>query len=233
MPRVLIFGPAPRELIETVESDGHRTAFVDVDVENGRVVDALCQAFDGRPADLLLADLRTAADFLPVRHVRWLIRETWGAELTVPCLALLNAHHLRQQELPVHIDDFLIEPFLTPETTVRLKLMLNRSRQTREANILSFADIELDVQALVAREHRGPTMPLTHREFELLHFLCRHRGKFFDRDRLLALVWGVEFAGGDRTVDIHICRLRRKLPPQAASLLETRRGVGYGFAVAA
>ena len=98
---------------------------------------------------------------------------------------------------------------------------------------MTFADVVLDLQTATARNHRGDTLPLTHREFELLHFLCRHRGKFFDRDRLLTHVWGVDFIGSDRTVDIHVCRLRSKLPSHAASLLETRRGLGYGFARAA
>jgi DNA-binding response OmpR family regulator len=233
MSRVLLFGPCSKDLLETIESGGHKIAHVSLDDENTHAIDAICRAFEGRPADVLMADLRTAADFLPIRHVRWLFRETWGSELFVPCLAFLNVHHLRLPDLQTYVDDFILDPYRPTEAAARLKLMLGRSRQTRDANVMSFADIELDVQALVAREHRGDTMPLTHREFELLHFLCRHRGKFFDRDRLLALVWGVDFIGSDRTVDIHICRLRRKLPPQAASLLETRRGVGYGFTVAA
>ena len=56
-----------------------------------------------------------------------------------------------------------------------------------------------------------------------------HRGKFFARDRLLDLVWGLDFEGGERTVDIHIRRIRAKLPPLATEMLITRRGVGYGF----
>jgi hypothetical protein len=57
------------------------------------------------------------------------------------------------------------------------------------------------------------------------------RGKFFARDRLLDLVWGLDFDGGERTLDIHVTRLRAKLPPDAAAFLDTRRGVGYGFRV--
>ena len=72
-------------------------------------------------------------------------------------------------------------------------------------------------------------LPRTPREYELLRFLALHRGKFFARDRLLDLVWGVGFEGGERTVDIHVRRLRAKMPPLAAALLETRRGLGYGL----
>jgi DNA-binding response OmpR family regulator len=69
------------------------------------------------------------------------------------------------------------------------------------------------------------------REYDPLAFLVTHRGKFFGRDRLLDLVWGIHFEGGERTVDIHIRRLRAKLPPQTADRLQTRCGTGYGFEV--
>jgi two-component system alkaline phosphatase synthesis response regulator PhoP len=72
-------------------------------------------------------------------------------------------------------------------------------------------------------------LPLTPREYELLQFLLTHRGRLFSRERLLDLVWGVDFEGGARTVDIHIRSLRAKLPPDAARLLTTQRGIGYGF----
>ncbi|HLY64319.1 MAG TPA: helix-turn-helix domain-containing protein [Chloroflexota bacterium] len=58
-----------------------------------------------------------------------------------------------------------------------------------------------------------------------------HRGKLFPRDRLLDMVWGLDFEGSGRTVDIHIRRLRAKLPPKTAALLETHRGIGYGFRI--
>jgi DNA-binding response OmpR family regulator len=74
-------------------------------------------------------------------------------------------------------------------------------------------------------------LPLTPREYDPLAFLVTHRGKFFGRDRLLDLVWGIHFEGGERTVDIHIRRLRAKLPPQTADRLQTRCGTGYGFEV--
>ena len=87
----------------------------------------------------------------------------------------------------------------------------------------------LELSAGCARDAAGLLLPLTPREYELLRFLALHRGKFFARDRLLDLVWGVGFEGGERTVDIHIRRLRAKMPPLAAALLETRRGLGYGL----
>ncbi|MGV3613709.1 MAG: winged helix-turn-helix domain-containing protein [Fimbriimonas sp.] len=208
-------------------------AYVSLDDEGKKVVDAIYRAFEGRSPDALMADLRPAVDFLPVRHVRWLIRETWGPDLEVPCLALLSPHHLHQGDMEAHIDDFLLDPIQPKEAIVRLNLMIGRVRRTQDGNLITFADVVLDIASSTARTHRGESLTLTHREFELLHFLCRHRGKFFDRDRLLTHVWGADFDGSDRTVDIHVCRLRSKLPPHAASLLETRRGLGYGFARAA
>ena len=116
MSRVLLIGPSTKALADAIEAGGHQVAYVCLDDERTHAIDAIRGGFDGRSADALMADLRSAADFLPVRHVRWLIRETWGPELHVPCLAVLTAHHLQLPELEVHIDDFLLDPCLPLES---------------------------------------------------------------------------------------------------------------------
>ena len=92
---------------------------------------------------------------------------------------------------------------------------------------MSPADLTPDLGCV--RDTESRLLPLTPREYDLLRFLSLYRGKFFARDRLLDMVWGVDFEGGERTVDIHVRRLRAKMPSQAAHLLETRRGIGYGL----
>ena len=111
----------------------------------------------------------------------------------------------------------------------RLALLSFRKRHIHSADTLSLPGLTLDLAGARARDGSAGVLPLTPREYELLRFLALHRGKFFARDRLLDMVWGVDFEGGERTVDIHMRRLRAKLPPETAALLETRRGLGYGL----
>ncbi len=193
-------------------------------------MEELCGAFDGRPPEVLLADLSGAADCLPLRHAARLLQTAWGDDMPPPArLALLTPRHLTQPDWPAYTDDFLLPPYAPAEMLARLSLLSFRKRQVQAGDLLRLPDLVLDLGSGCARDTGGSLLPLTPREYELLRFLTLHRGKFFSRDRLLDLVWGVDFDGGERTVDIHIRRLRAKLPPQAADLLETRRGTGYGL----
>ncbi|MFV0434735.1 MAG: winged-helix domain-containing protein [Leucobacter sp.] len=90
------------------------------------------------------------------------------------------------------------------------------------------AGVVIDEANFIARVH-GRTLDLTYKEFELLHFLAGHPGRVFTREQLLSDVWGVDYFGGTRTVDVHVRRLRAKLG-EYESLISTVRGVGYGFA---
>ncbi len=193
-------------------------------------LDRLCQAFAGRPPDVLLADLSLAADCLPLRHAGRLLQNAWGDDLPPPLrLALFTPRHLALPDWTAYADDFLLPPYAPAEALARLALLSFRRRQGAGGDTLTVADVRLDLAGGCARDAAGQRLPLTPREFELLRFLSRHRGKFFARDRLLDMVWGVDFEGGERTVDIHIRRLRAKMPPLSADLLETRRGIGYGL----
>ncbi len=191
--------------------------------------ESLYAAFEGRPPDVLLADLSAAADCLPLRHAARLLQATWGEDVPLPVrLALLTPRHLSQPDWPAYLDDFLLPPYAPSEMLARLSLLSFRKRQVQTGDRLLVEDLVLELGSGCARDQNGQ-LPLTPREYELLRFLALHRGKFFARDRLLDLVWGVEFEGGERTVDIHVLRLRAKMPPLAAGLLETRRGIGYGL----
>jgi DNA-binding response OmpR family regulator len=193
-------------------------------------METLCAAFEGRPPDVLLADLSQSPDCLPLRHAMRLLQRVWGEEAPPPArLALLTPRHLSQSDWPAYTDDFLLPPFAPAEALARLSLLSFRKRHVQSGDRLLLADLVLELSAGCARDSHGVVLPLTPREYELLRFLTLHQGKFFARDRLLDMVWGVDFEGGERTVDIHIRRLRAKMPMQAAALLETRRGIGYGL----
>ena len=103
--------------------------------------------------------------------------------------------------------------------------------QTTEASsqtAISIAGIVIDEGNFTARV-QNRTLDLTYKEFELLHYLAAHPGRVFTREQLLSEVWGTDYFGGTRTVDVHVRRLRAKLG-ENEGLISTVRGVGYGFA---
>ncbi len=138
--------------------------------------------------------------------------------------------------LSVGADDYMTKPFSPRELLVRIKAILRRSRlSSAPANqpargLLRFHELTIDPDT---REvWRGETLiNLTAREFALLHVLAEHPGRVFSRDQLLERVWGADFAGIDRVVDVHIGMLRRKLEDDSnhPELIHTIRGTGYKF----
>ena len=221
-------GPAA-SLAAALQHAGYAVSRTPLDSGAG-AMDALCRAFAGRPPDILLADLSQAPDCLPLRHAGRLLQRAWGDDLPTPGrLALLTPQHLTLPDWPAYADDFLLPPYAPDELLARLTLLAFRKRHIQSGETLTIADIVLDLAGACVRGPSGALLPLTPREYDLLRFLSLYRGKFFARDRLLDMVWGVDFEGGERTVDIHIRRLRAKMPAEAANLLETRRGVGYGL----
>jgi len=124
-------------------------------------------------------------------------------------------------------DDYVTKPFSPRELVARVKAILRRvdgSSNGSEEGVLAAADVELDRAARTATVG-GAAVELTGREFDLLAALLSHPGIVLSRDRLLELVWGGEFPGGTRTVDVHIAQLRAKL--ERPELLQTVRGAGY------
>ncbi len=235
MLNILILAPHDKggpiaPLIGALRQSGYGVRRTALDGGDADSLDALCRAFAGRPPDVLLADLSAAPDCLPLRHTGRLLQHAWGDDLPPPPrLALLAPHHLAQPDWPAYADDFLLPPYAPAEALARLSLLSLRKRHVRCGGLLDVAGVTLDLGAGLAQDAQGGPLPLTPREYDLLRFLALHRGKMFARDRLLDMVWGVDFEGGERTVDIHIRRLRAKMPPASAALLETRRGVGYGL----
>ncbi|MFM6980478.1 MAG: DNA-binding response regulator [Micrococcales bacterium] len=113
------------------------------------------------------------------------------------------------------------------DARIRLAIDANKPKFDDSARTISAAGVTIDEQSYSAKVH-GVPMDLTFKEFELLRFLAQHPGRVFTRDQLLSEVWGYDYFGGTRTVDVHIRRLRAKLG-ELEGLIGTVRNVGYRF----
>jgi two-component system OmpR family response regulator len=138
--------------------------------------------------------------------------------------------------LKIGADDYVAKPFSRPELLARIEAVLRRERRAASAasprggdRVVS-GDLEIDLEARVVT-HAGEPVHLTTREFDLLAHLAANPNRIFTRDQLLARIWGLDFAGDDRTVDVHVSWLRSKLRERDGhNYFRTVRGVGYAFA---
>ncbi len=120
-------------------------------------------------------------------------------------------------------DDYIAKPFGLMELQARVKAVLRRAQKKPAAALLTYQDLEIDPAAREVRRG-GERVELTYKEFELLRLLVSRRGTVLTRDEIMTHVWGYEFAGETRTVDMHIKTLRQKL---GEGYITTVRGVGY------
>ena len=148
----------------------------------------------------------------------------------LPRVALVADSALTALTREWRLADFLTPAASPAEIDARLRLALAGAavEGAGQGSQVAVSGIEIDESNFVATAH-GRTLDLTYKEFELLHFLAAHPARVFTREQLLAEVWGHDYFGGARTVDVHVRRLRAKLG-EHEWLISTVRGVGYGFA---
>jgi phosphate regulon transcriptional regulator PhoB len=224
MQRVLVVDDEP-SIVELVQYNLEREGF-QVTVERDGA-EALKSARESIP-DLIVLDvmLPTMSGLDVCRNLR---------QFTDVPILLLTA---RKDEvdrvlgLELGADDYVTKPFSPRELVARIKAILRRAAKPRESKEASIAAQGLVIDA--ERRHvalDGRAIVLTFTEFELLHILARHPGRPFSRDELLQRIWGEDFFGDARTVDVHIRHLREKLEEEMAQprFIETVRGVGYRF----
>ena len=142
---------------------------------------------------------------------------------------------MRHEQMPAldatwPVDDFVVLPVSSEELAVRVRRALWRKTGVDSANVLRKDDLLLDLANYKVFVSEQP-VNLTFKEFELLRFLMTNRGKVFTREALLNRVWGYEYFGGARTVDVHIRRLRSKIETGSTVFIETVRNVGYRFPI--
>ena len=207
-----------RDLVRyNLEKAGYRVAAA-ADGEEG-----LKQLFASRP-DALVLDL-----MLPGINGLEIVREVRGEPLThdLPVL-ILTARSAEMDKLlgfEQGADDYLTKPFSPRELVARVKALLRRSKPTGSARSLEAGPLRVDLEAHVAT-CAGERLDLTPREFDLLAFLARHPGRALTRDELLRKVWGYDYVGETRSVDVHVRRLRAKLG-EHHEMIETVLGAGY------
>jgi len=126
-----------------------------------------------------------------------------------------------------NVDDFVLKPYSLQELSVRIKRLLQRRKPREESpEYLRCGDLVIDLsrcEVVVA----GKVVALTFTEYELLKFLLSQKGHVVTREVLLNKIWGYDYFGGDRTVDVHITRLRSKIEDPTRSFIETVRNIGY------
>lgn len=215
---VLIEAPVElaRALGQTLAAEGYA---VRTPVDPGRLPEEITAS---QPSLLLLAldgdagsQLYSALRYLPeLQHL--------------PFLLLVRGETLGQVELRSSLDDFLVLPPGEAELAVRVSAAIRRGHRAQPEAGLRIGELVVDVQSFEVTV-RGTPVDLTYKEFELLKHLATSPGRVFTREQLLREIWGYDYFGGTRTVDVHIRRIRQKLGDQE-SLIQTVRNVGYRFA---
>lgn len=145
----------------------------------------------------------------------------------LPVIALLSREALNRLDLGLAVDDFVVEPWDATEVVARTRRLLTEAGK-RGSEKIECGDLVIDL-AKCEVYVGGRLVTLTFREFELLRFLASNKGRVFTREALLNEVWGYDYYGGDRTVDVHIRRLRSKLEDPTHTFIETVRNIGYKF----
>jgi two-component system alkaline phosphatase synthesis response regulator PhoP len=149
-------------------------------------------------------------------------------EHQLPVIALLSKVALDRLDSHLNLDDFVVEPWETIEVSARIQRVLWRTSHGSGDEIIECGDLVIDL-AKCEVTIDGRRLALTFREYELLKFLASNQGRVFTREALLDRVWGYDYYGGDRTVDVHIRRLRSKIEDATHTYIETARNIGYMF----
>jgi len=176
------------------------------------------------PPDILVIDYTA----MPPDYARRLLSEQGFAEHT-GAIAALREDQLRRLENGPLVDDFVLKPVQPSELVTRVRLALRRRTNVDAQNVLHCGDLVIDL-ANYKVTLAGVPIDLTYKEYELLRFLMSNPAKVFTREQLLNRVWGYDYFGGARTVDVHIRRLRSKIERRPGDrFIDTVRNVGYRF----
>jgi DNA-binding response OmpR family regulator len=185
---------------------------------------------DAPEADVLLIDARR--DLPATKSLTKLLNSTG---VGCPIIAITTEGGLTAVNADWGIDDVILDTAGPAEVDTRIRIALGKHAielvaSNPHAGEIRSGEVTIDETTYTARL-RGEVLDLTFKEFELLKHLAQHPGRVFTRAQLLQEIWGYDYFGGTRTVDVHIRRLRSKLGPEFESIIGTVRNVGYRFTV--
>ncbi len=221
MRRILIISntQTAAPLRSALSQEGYRVAVAAGDE------DSLEEALAVGSPELLVHDRGSAQAGLS--QVRRLLDELQGLR-DLPAIALVPRSELASLDMAAGLDDFVVLPASPEELVARVRLLLWKHSKVDSDQLIRIGGLVIDL-ANYSVTISGESVELTYKEFELLRYLATHRGKVFTREALLAQLWGYDYYGGTRTVDVHVRRIRAKLGGPYDALIETVRNVGYRF----
>ncbi len=198
-------------------------------VEDG---EAALNAFRTFQPDLIILDL-----MLPGMDGYEVCREIRKTSMT-PIIMLSAKGEVFDKVLGLELgaDDYMIKPFDNKEMVARVKAVLRRASQTAPAesgnpkNVVTFPDLEINMNNYSVT-YMGKKVEMPPKEIELLHFLAASPNQVFTREQLLEHIWGYEYVGDTRTVDVHVKRIREKISDHPSWALSTVWGIGYKFEI--
>ena len=224
MPRVQIVEDSP-DIAELVRHYLTRAGYEATTFSSGR--DALIQARQSPPDLVVLDVMLPGMDGMQVCQA--LRAEPATANVPIIMLTARGEEADRVRGLELGADDYVTKPFSPKELVARVAALLRRSERAQQtqppAILLQYGPIAMNLDRHEVRIG-ADEVKLTAKEFLLLQYLLEHRGRVLSRDRLLTDVWGYQYTGGTRTVDVHVRRLREKIP-LLVTALETVKQFGY------
>ena len=197
-----------------------QSGFEAMGLESG---EQLFSALDDSRPELIMLDIMLPGDD-GIELLKRLREKSGSAEIPIMMVTAKDSEFDKVTGLDLGADDYIAKPFGMMELVARVRALLRRASPAKK-RVITIDGIELDREAHTVTA-RGEAVSLTYKEFELLRFLMENAGRAFDREKLLSTIWGFDYDGGTRTVDVHIQTLRRKLG-ECAQAIETVRGVGY------
>ncbi|MDD7185013.1 MAG: response regulator transcription factor [Ruminococcus sp.] len=197
------------------------TGFEAVGFSNGR---DFFKALDTHIPELIILDIMLP-DMDGVEVLKKLKQNSKSSDIPVIMATAKGMEYDKIQSLDLGADDYLVKPFGMMEMVSRIKAVLRRCRTAKENSILKYGTLSVDLEQHVVTLE-GERVMLTYKEFELLRLFLTNIGTVFTRDTLFSQIWGEEYIGESRTIDVHIRMLRHKIGKYGEKI-ETVRNVGY------
>jgi DNA-binding response OmpR family regulator len=185
---------------------------------------SLIEKVIGRPPDLLLLVINK---HIVNPEIQKLIQDITQDRL-MPIITLITTGIITPADWYLEVDDFLVSPYTIIELDLRIQRILNENNASNSIDLFKYKEMVID-PAKCEVTVEGRVVKLTFKEYELLKFLATGKGHVYTREILLNKVWGYDYYGGDRTVDVHVRRLRSKIENSNHTFIETVRNIGYRF----